>query len=105
MESHAEALSLDNRGHRGQLRTERAARRCQDHKMATDRAGHWWESGARLWPLADASGNTQVLCGPESTYRWWRLDVMMSVCLTGVMGLGDLRPGLYAGLPALSSGA
>lgn len=60
MESHAEALSLDNRDHRGQLRTERAARRCQDHKMATDRAGHWWESGARLWPLADASGNTQV---------------------------------------------
>lgn len=41
----------------------------------------------------------------KSTYRWWRLDKMVSVCLVGVMGLGFLRSRLYAGLTALSSGA
>lgn len=46
MESDAEVLSLNNRSRRGQLGTERAATGCQDHKMAVDRDGHCWESGA-----------------------------------------------------------
>lgn len=92
MELHAEALSLDNRGHRGQLRTGRAAAKWSQAELDTGGEvgqdfSHW-----------------QMLLGPprrfvdqKTTYGWWRLDKMMSVCYVGVMELGFLGSGLYAG--------